>query len=79
MLRTFQMTLEQNHLDKLWFTFSEEVIIKFLYFSQSFTKKSSYNFKDRYIIVCVKISYYHKIMQYISLWSEPNFMKIQNQ
>ena len=28
----------QNHLDKLWFTFSEEVIIKFQYFFTKITK-----------------------------------------
>ena len=55
-----------NHLDILWFTFSEEVIIKFQYFFQKFTKHSTLNFKDRYVLVFVKISYYHKNMPYIS-------------
>ena len=26
------ISIPENHLDKLWFTFSEEVIIKFQYF-----------------------------------------------
>ena len=66
--------LPQNHLDKVWFTFYEEVIIKFQYFSQKITKNSTFNSKDRYVLVFVKISYYHKNMPYISCWSEPNFM-----
>ena len=42
-----------KHLDKLWFTFSEEVIIKF--FSQKLTKHLKFNSKDRYVLVFVKI------------------------
>ena len=30
--------IPQNHLDKLWFTFSEEVIVKFQYFFSKFKK-----------------------------------------
>ena len=29
--------IPRNHLDKLWFTFSEEVIVKFQFFFQKFT------------------------------------------
>ena len=50
----------------LWFTFSEEVIIEFQYFFQKFTKHSTFNSKDRYVLAFVKISYYHKNMPYIS-------------
>ena len=30
-----------NHLDKLWFKFPEEIIIKFQYFSQKIYKKQN--------------------------------------
>ena len=30
--------IPRNHLDKLWFTFSEEVIVKFQYSLQKFVK-----------------------------------------
>ena len=43
-----------------------EVIIKFQYFFQKFTKHSTFNSKDRYVPVFVKISYNHKNMPYIS-------------
>ena len=70
--------IPRNHLDKLWFTFSEEVIVKFQYFFSKFTKLSTVNSKDGYVLVFVKISYYHKNMPLIYCWSEPNIMKIQN-
>ena len=57
--------MPRNHLDKLWFTFSEEVIVKFQYFFQKFTKHSTFNSKDLYVLVFVKISYYHKNMPHI--------------
>ena len=41
-------------------------------------KKSTLNFKDRYVLVFVKISYYHKNMPYISCWSEPISWKSKN-
>ena len=47
-----------------------------IFFSEKLTKQSTFNSKDRYGLVFVKISYYHKNMPYISCWSEPNFMKI---
>ena len=57
--------IPRNHLDKLWFTFSEEVIVKFQYFFQKFTRHSTFNSKDGYVLVFVKISYYHTNMPYI--------------
>ena len=56
--------IPRNHSDKLWFTFSEEVIVKFQYFFQKFTKHSTFDLKDGYVLVSVKISYYHKNMPY---------------
>ena len=52
-------------MDKLWFTISEEVIVKFHLFFQKITKHSTFNSKDGYVLVFVKISYYHKNMPYI--------------
>ena len=46
-------------------------------FFQKFTKHSTFNSKDRYVLVFVKISYYHKNMPYVSCCSEPNIMKIE--
>ena len=57
--------IPRNRLDKLWFTFSEEVNVKFQYFFQKFTKHSTINSKDGYVLIFVKISNYHKIMPYI--------------
>ena len=54
----------QSHLDKLWFTFFEEVIIKFQFFSKNL-QKNPFNFKDRYVLVFVKISYDFKKVSYI--------------
>ena len=59
--------IPQNHLVKLWFTFSEEVIVNFNIFFQKFTKHSTFISKDGYVLVFVKISYYHKNMPYILL------------
>ena len=51
--------IPRNHLDKLWFTFSEEVIVNFQYvFVQKFTKHSAFNLKDGYVLV---LSRYHII------------------
>ena len=48
-------------MDKLWFTFSEEVIVKFQYFFfQKFKKHSTINSKDGYVLVFVKKPYYQK-------------------
>ena len=47
-----------------------------IFFCEIYKKKSKFNFKDRYVLVCVKIAYYHKNMPYISQ-PEPNFMKSQ--
>ena len=59
--------IPQNHLDKLWFTFSEESDHKISKKKISkFTKHSTFNSKDRYVLVFVKISYHHKNMPYIS-------------
>ena len=57
--------IPRNHLDKLWFTFSEKVIVKFQYFFLKFTKHAAFNSKDVYVLVFVKISYYHKNMSFI--------------
>ena len=53
-------------MDKLWFKFSEEVIVNLQYFFSKFTKHSTFNSKDGYVLVFVKISYYHKNMPHIS-------------
>ena len=37
--------IPQNHLDKVWFTFSEEVIIKFQYFFSKFYKTFNIQFQ----------------------------------
>ena len=52
--------MPQNYLDKLWFTFSDEIIIKFQYIFFKFTKKYKFNFKDRYVLVFGKMPFYHK-------------------
>ena len=42
-----------------------------IFFFQKFTKQSTFNSKDRYVLVFVKISYYHKNMPYILLiWAK---------
>ena len=61
------MLKPRNHLDKLWFTFSEEdsdYKIS-IFFSQKLTKYSTFHSEDRYDPVFVKISYYDKNMPYI--------------
>ena len=57
--------IPRNHLDKLCFTFSEEVIVKFQYFFFKNVQNIRFNSKDGYVLVFVKMSYYHKNMPYI--------------
>ena len=50
------IVIPQNQLDKLCFKFPEEIIIKLQFITLKFTKK----FKERYVLVFVKIPYYLK-------------------